>query len=116
SHELRTPPNAIIDYYEVLKDGQMGELTDRQRGFIGDIFNSGKHLLSLINDILALSRGDAGKMELDLEPVDVAPLLANTLSIIREKAGTRSISLTMEADEDLGSIQADPRKLRQIVY
>ena len=71
SHELRTPLNAIIGFSEVLKDGLMGELTEQQRGFIGDIFGSGQHLLSLINDILDLSKVEAGKMTLDLEPVEV---------------------------------------------
>ena len=75
SHELRTPLNAIIGFSEVLRDGLMGEMTDQQRGFIGDIFSSGKHLLSLINDILDLSKVEAGKMTLDLEPVAIASLL-----------------------------------------
>jgi PAS domain S-box-containing protein len=72
SHELRTPLNAIIGFSEVLKDGLVGRMTDQQRGFIGDIFNSGKHLLSLINDILDLSKVEAGKMMLDLEPVQIS--------------------------------------------
>ncbi len=93
SHELRTPLNAIIGFSEVLRDGLIGEMTDQQRGFIGDIFSSGKHLLSLINDILDLSKVEAGKMTLDLEPVQVSSLLANSLSIIREKAAARRIRL-----------------------
>ena len=93
SHELRTPLNAIIGFSEVLRDGLMGEMTDKQRGFIGDIFSSGKHLLSLINDILDLSKVEAGKMTLDLEPVPVSSLFANSLSIIREKAAARRIRL-----------------------
>ncbi len=75
SHELRTPLNAIIGFSEVLRDGLIGEMTDQQRGFIGDIFSSGKHLLSLINDILDLSKVEAGKMTLDLEPVQVSRLV-----------------------------------------
>ena len=97
SHELRTPLNAIIGFSEVLRDGLMGEMTDQQRGFIGDIFSSGKHLLSLINDILDLSKVEAGKMMLDLEPVQVSSLFANSLSIIREKAAARHIRLDMDA-------------------
>jgi signal transduction histidine kinase/DNA-binding response OmpR family regulator len=118
SHELRTPLNAIIGFSEVLRDGLIGDLTDQQRGFIGDIFGSGKHLLSLINDILDLSKVEAGKMVLDLEPVSVSTLFANSLSIIREKAASHHIRLDLDPDavEALGSIQADPRKLKQILY
>jgi PAS domain S-box-containing protein len=116
SHELRTPLNAIIGFSEVLKDGLLGDMTDQQRGFIGDIFNSGKHLLLLINDILDLSKVEAGKMLLDLEPFQVPPLLQNSLSIVREKASSRRIQLTMELGEGLGTINADARKLKQIVY
>ena len=116
SHELRTPLNAIIGFSEVLRDGLIGEMTEEQRGFIGDIFSSGKHLLSLINDILDLSKVEAGRMMLDLEPVPMAALCANSLSIIREKAATRRIRLTMQAAENVGSIQADPRKVKQILY
>ncbi|HEY3255218.1 MAG TPA: response regulator, partial [Polyangiaceae bacterium] len=115
SHELRTPLNAIIGFSEVLKDGLLGDMTDQQRGFIGDIFNSGKHLLLLINDILDLSKVEAGKMLLDLEVFPVAPLLQNSLSIVREKAAARRISVSMQVDE-LGSMNADSRKLKQIVY
>jgi PAS domain S-box-containing protein len=116
SHELRTPLNAIIGFSEILRDGLMGEMTDQQRGFIGDIFSSGQHLLSLINDILDLSKVEAGKMLLDLEPVQISSLLRNSLSIVREKAADRRIRLTMDIAENLGSIQADGRKVKQIVY
>ena len=116
SHELRTPLNAIIGFSEVLKDGMVGSLTDQQRGFIGDIFGSGKHLLSLINDILDLSKVEAGKMELDLEPIEIAGVFANSFSIMREKAAARNVQLAVDVDPDIGSIQADGRKLKQIVY
>ena len=71
SHELRTPLNAIIGFSEALKDGLMGEMSDSQQEYIGDIFTSGQHLLSLINDILDLSKVEAGMMALELEPVDL---------------------------------------------
>jgi PAS domain S-box-containing protein len=116
SHELRTPLNSIIGFSEVLRDGLMGEMSDKQRGFIGDIFGSGKHLLSLINDILDLSKVEAGKMMLDLEPVLVSAMLANSLSIVREKAAAHRIRLDVDVDETLGSVQADSRKVKQIVY
>ncbi len=116
SHELRTPLNAIIGFSEVLVDGLLGEMTDQQRGFIGDIFSSGKHLLSLINDILDLSKVEAGKMTLDLEPLQVVSLFANSLSIIREKAATRDVRVILDAPNELGSLRGDARKVKQIVY
>ena len=116
SHELRTPLNAIMGFSEVLRDGLVGEMSGQQRGFIGNIFSSGQHLLSLINDILDLSKVEAGKVTLDLEPVKVSSLFANSLSIIREQAAARRITLKLEAGEELGSIRADARKVKQIVY
>jgi PAS domain S-box-containing protein len=116
SHELRTPLNAIIGFSEVLRDGLLGDLTEQQRGFIGDIFSSGKHLLSLINDILDLSKVEAGKMTLDVEPVQMSGLIANSMSIVREKAASRRVQLVTEIPPDLGSLRADARKVKQIVY
>jgi PAS domain S-box-containing protein len=116
SHELRTPLNAIIGFSEVLGDGLIGDMSDQQKKFIGDIFSSGKHLLSLINDILDLSKVEAGKMMLDLESVQISSLFANSLSIIKEKAQARHINLTLDAPSELGSIRADGRKVKQIVY
>ena len=116
SHELRTPLNAIMGFSEILRDGLIGDLTPQQRGFIGDIFGSGKHLLSLINDILDLSKVEAGKMTLDLEPVEIWGLFTNSLSIIKEKAAARHINLTMDASKAPKSIQADARKVKQIAY
>src|SRR6202000_3118190 len=86
SHELRTPLNAIIGFSEALKDGLMGQMGLTQQECIGDIFASGQHLLSLINDILDLSKVEAGMMTLDLESVDLNGLLSNSLSIVKEKA------------------------------
>jgi signal transduction histidine kinase len=101
----------------VLRDGLMGDMTEKQRGFISDIFGSGKHLLSLINDILDLSKVEAGKMTLDLESMPVGSMFVNSLSIIREKAASRRIRLDLDlGDEDQGAIQADPRKVKQILY
>ena len=85
SHELRTPLNAIIGFSEALKDGLMGPMVKVQQDYVGDIFSSGQHLLSLINDILDLSKVEAGMMALELEPVDVQDLLSNSLTILRER-------------------------------
>ena len=116
SHELRTPLNAIIGFSEVLRDGMVGGMSDQQRGFIGDIFSSGQHLLSLINDILDLSKVEAGMMELELEPMQVASLFVNSVSMVREKAAAGRVRIKMERADALGTIVADSRKVRQIVY
>ena len=116
SHELRAPLNAIIGFSEALKDGLIGQLSDTQREYIGDIFTSGQHLLSLINDMLDLSKIEAGVMVLELEAVDLKSLLSNSLSIVKEKAAAHRISLELEAGEDLGVSELDMRKTKQIVY
>jgi PAS domain S-box-containing protein len=116
SHELRTPLNAIIGFSEALKDGLMGRVSETQQEYITDIFSSGQHLLSLINDILDLSKVEAGMMTLDLESVDIKGLLSNSLSIVKEKAGAQSIRLELEMDESLDICQLDIRKTKQIIY
>src|SRR6187455_139240 len=116
SHELRTPLNAIIGFSEVLGDGLLGDMTEKQRRFIGDIFKSGKHLLSLINDILDLSKVEAGKMLLDLDTFEIAPMLSNSLSIVKGQAAVRHVRLDMQVAGELGTLTADARKVKQIVY
>ena len=116
SHELRTPLNAVIGFSEALKDGMVGDMTDTQREYISDIFTSGQHLLSLINDILDLSKVEAGMMALELEPVELQGLLSNSLLIVREKAALQRIQLKLETDADLGTFELDLRKTKQIVY
>ena len=115
SHELRTPLNAVIGFSEALKDGLMGQMSVTQHEYIADIFASGQHLLSLINDILDLSKVEAGMMTLDLESVDLSALLSNSLSIVKEKAAAQNIRLELEV-EDLSMFQLDERKTKQIVY
>ncbi len=116
SHELRTPLNAIIGFSEVLKDGLLGELSAEQLDYATEIFQSGRHLLSLINDILDLSKIEAGKTELDIESVELGPLLNNALTIIKERAAKGGVRVTRSIAPELTSIEADGRKLRQIVY
>ena len=116
SHELRTPLNAIIGFSDVLKDGLVGELTAEQNDYVTEIFGSGQHLLSLINDVLDLSKIEAGKMSLELEPMDIEPMLRNALSVVREKAAARHVSLRLEIAALLGQVQGDARKTKQIIY
>ena len=116
SHELRTPLNAVIGFSEVLKDGVMGELTGEQLDYVSEIFHSGRHLLSLINDILDLSKIEAGKMTLHVEEVSVEQLVDNALTIMKEPAHKGGVSLSSGIHPGCRVIEADGRKLRQIVY
>ncbi len=116
SHELRTPLNAIIGFSEALKDGLVGPMSANQQEYMGDIFSSGQHLLSLINDILDLSKVEAGMMELDLDDVDLVGLLSNSLAIVKEKAMAQRIGLVLDISDDLGIPQLDMRKTKQVVY
>jgi two-component system, NtrC family, sensor kinase len=115
SHELRTPLNAIIGFSEVLSEKMFGELNQKQEEYSKDIHASGQHLLSLINDILDLSKIEAGRMELELSDFDVPTAIDNALTLVRERAGRRNITLQMSVDECLGEVQADERKIRQVV-
>ncbi len=115
SHELRTPLNAIIGFSEVLLERMFGELNEKQDDYLKDIFTSGKHLLSLINDILDLSKIEAGRMELDLGDFDAAQALANAMTLVRERAQTHGIALTLEAADGIGELRADERKFKQIL-
>jgi signal transduction histidine kinase len=115
SHELRTPLNAIIGFSEVLSERMFGELNEKQEEYLKDIYASGTHLLSLINDILDLSKIEAGRMELELTDFHVPTALASALTLVRERAGRRGIALQMNVDSRLGQIQADERKVRQVV-
>jgi len=115
SHELRTPLNAIIGFSEVLLERMFGELNEKQDDYLKDIFSSGKHLLSLINDILDLSKIEAGRMELDVETFDVPSALDNALTLVRERAQRHGIALGLEVDPALGELRADERKFKQIL-
>jgi len=115
SHELRTPLNAIIGFSEVLTDRMFGELNEKQEEYLKDIYASGTHLLSLINDILDLSKIEAGRMELELSEFDLPTALDNAIVLVRERAARHGISLHKSFDERLGQIQADERKVRQVV-
>jgi len=116
SHELRTPLNAIIGFSELLKDEIIGQLLPKQKNYITDIFLSGKHLLSLLNDILDLSKIEAGKMTLELEKTEIPLLFERSLSIVKEKALRHNIKLKLDIEEDVRQIYVDTRKMKQIIY
>ena len=115
SHELRTPLNAIIGFSEVLGERFFGELTEKQDEYVKDIHTSGKHLLSLINDILDLSKVEAGRMELDLADFELRSALENALTLVKERAQRHGIALKLEIAAQLGEIRADERKCKQIM-
>jgi two-component system, NtrC family, sensor kinase len=115
SHELRTPLNAIIGFSEVLTERMFGELNEKQEEYLKDIYASGTHLLSLINDILDLSKIEAGRMELELTDFHLPQAIENALILIRERAGRRGITLERSVDERLSEIRGDERKVKQVL-
>ena len=115
SHELRTPLNAIIGFSEVLGEKLFGELNEKQAEYTDDILSSGRHLLSLINEILDLSKVEAGRMELELSTFDLPTALENARTFVRERAVRHSITLDLSVDELLGDFVGDERKIKQIL-
>jgi signal transduction histidine kinase len=115
SHELRTPLNAIIGFSEVLGERLFGELNDKQEEYLKDIHASGQHLLSLINDILDLSKIEAGRMEPELTDFHLPQAIENALVLVRERALRRGITLEQSIDPRLGEIQGDERKIKQVL-
>jgi signal transduction histidine kinase len=115
SHELRTPLNAIIGFSEVLGERLFGELNEKQAEYTDDILTSGRHLLSLINEILDLSKVEAGRMELELAAFDLPLAIDNARTFVRERATKHGISLDVSVDERLGDFIGDERKIKQIL-
>jgi two-component system cell cycle sensor histidine kinase PleC len=115
SHELRTPLNAIIGFSEVLGERLFGELNEKQAEYTEDILSSGRHLLSLINEILDLSKVEAGRMELELATFDLPLAIDNARTFVRERAITHGITLDVAIDERLGDFIGDERKIKQIL-
>ncbi len=116
SHELRTPLNAVIGFSEVLLQRMFGELNEKQQEYARDILTSGKHLLSLVNDILDLSKVEAGKMELQSSRFSLGDVIESGATMVRERAARRGIALRVEVDPDLAPLEADERKVRQVLF
>jgi signal transduction histidine kinase len=115
SHELRTPLNAIIGFSEVMLTGMTGPMADKQKEFINDIRDSGKHLLGLINDILDLSKIEAGRMELDLARFNLRTAMDNAMTLVRGRAERHGIQLDQQVAPDVGEYDGDERKFKQIL-
>jgi len=116
SHELRTPLNHILGFTELVLDRAIGELNQAQEEYLTDVYNSSRHLLALINDILDLAKVEAGKLEFTPSSIKIRDVLENSLVMIKEKALKRGIKVTTDLDNIPQSIQADERKLKQILY
>jgi signal transduction histidine kinase len=116
SHELRTPLNAVIGFSEVLLDRLFGDLNEKQADYITDIHTSGRHLLALINDILDLSKIEAGRMELQLSTVALDDVIQSPVALMRERATRNGISLRVDVDPSAGAVEADERKLKQVLF
>jgi signal transduction histidine kinase len=115
SHELRTPLNAVIGFSEVLHERMFGELNDKQAEYVSDIHSSGKHLLSLINDILDLSKVEAGSMQLDRSEFDVPSALENAMTLVRERAQRQGVQLHLRIEDDVQTFFADERRFKQVM-
>jgi signal transduction histidine kinase len=115
SHELRTPLNAVLGFSEVLLERMFGDINDRQEEYLRDIHNSGKHLLELLNEILDLSKVEAGQMELEFTSLDVPAALEYAVSMLRERATAHSIELRVELGGRIGAVEADELRFKQVV-
>jgi signal transduction histidine kinase/DNA-binding response OmpR family regulator/CHASE3 domain sensor protein len=116
SHELRTPLNAIIGFSEIMKDGLTGALAAEQQEYVTDIHTSGKHLLSLINDILDLSKVESGHVILELEETEPQALASSAMSVLRERAQSAHVRFNTVCPPELGRLCLDPRKAKQVIY
>ncbi len=115
SHELRTPLNAILGFSEVIRDSMMGPLPERYQGYARDIFSAGSHLLSLINDLLDLSKIEVGRMDLDESNVDVEKVMADCHQLVAERAQRAGLSISIAVEPDLPLLRADARRINQVV-
>jgi GAF domain-containing protein len=115
SHELRTPLNAITGFSEVLLERMFGEINPKQTEYLQDILSSGRHLLSLINDILDLSKIEAGRMELTLAQFHLPLALDNAITLVKERAARHGIALDIDIDPGLGEFMGDERKIKQVL-
>lgn len=116
SHELRTPLNAIIGFAELMHDGRVGPVSAAHQEYLGDILTSSRHLLQLINDILDLSKIEAGKMEFHPEPVELTKVIAEVTDILRPIAAQKRIRVEPQVDASIVQAVIDPAKLKQVLY
>jgi len=116
SHELRTPLNAIIGFSEILYDGSVPLDDEITHEYLGDILNSGRHLLQLINDVLDLAKVEAGKLEFHPEPIDLSRVVSEVLAVLRTTSAKSQVDVTTEIAASVGQLVLDPGRLKQILY
>ena len=116
SHELRTPLNSIIGFSQVLRERMFGELNEKQEEYVDDILSSGYHLLSLINDVLDLSKVEAGQLELDVARFSLRDALESGVVMVRERATTGGVQVVLSADPNVDVVEGDERRIRQVIF
>jgi signal transduction histidine kinase len=116
SHELRTPLNAIIGFSQVLRDQMVGSVNEKQAEYLDDIISSGNHLLSLINDVLDLSKVEAGQVELDVHPFSLREALERGVVMVRERATEGGVRVALAADGDVDVVDGDERRIKQVIF
>jgi signal transduction histidine kinase len=116
SHELRTPLNAIIGFSQVLREGMSGQINAKQQEYLDDILTSANHLLALINDVLDLSKVEAGHVELQVAPFSLQDALERGVSMVRERATNVGVQVTLHANGGLDVVSGDERRIRQVIF
>ena len=116
SHELRTPLNAILGFTQVLRERMFGDINEKQEEYLDDILSSGHHLLSLINDVLDLSKVEAGQVELVMAPFSLREALERGVVVVREQAINDEVSVAIEADPDADIVDGDERRIQQVIF
>jgi signal transduction histidine kinase len=116
SHELRTPLNAILGFSQMLRERMVGEINDKQEEYLDDIISSGNHLLSLINDVLDLSKVEAGQVELEIASFSLEDALERGVSMVKERAMQNGVGVTLDARASAGTVEADERRISQVVF
>jgi signal transduction histidine kinase len=116
SHELRTPLNAIIGFSQVLREEMVGDVNEKQLEYLDDILSSGNHLLSLINDVLDLSKVEAGQVELELAPFSLQEALERGVAMVRERATRDGVQIRLAANPDVDVVAGDERRIRQVIF
>jgi signal transduction histidine kinase len=116
SHELRTPLNAIIGFSQVLRDEMVGKVNEKQAEYLDDIISSGNHLLSLINDVLDLSKVEAGQVELEVHPFSLREALERGVVMVRERATEDGVRVAFVADPEVDVVDGDERRIKQVIF